>query len=101
MFDMGLPAALFPKGFAAVHRRAAWNGDAVLEEHAIELAALGHARHVGEQAEIHIGLAVRVGMAPAGRMAAGDAEECAKAQLPALRRRHGLTVLHNSRRSCS
>jgi hypothetical protein len=57
-------------------------------------------RHVGEEPEIEVGLADGVGMAPAGRMATGNAEEGAKAQL-ALGFRHGRTVMRNARDSCS
>ena len=87
-------------GLAAIDRGAAGDGDAVLEEHAVELAALGHARHVGEVAEVEIGLADRVGMAPACRMAAWNAEEGAEAQL-APGHRHWVTVMRTVRISCS
>src|SRR5262245_42482605 len=86
---MRLPAVLHPERLAAVRRGSARNGDAVLEKHAVELAALGHARHVGEQAEVEIGFADRVGMAPTCRMAAGNAEKSAKPQL-------ALTLGHRS-----
>src|SRR5208282_1956413 len=91
-FDMRLSAVLHPERLAAIDRGAAGNGDTVLEEHAIELAALGHARHVGEMPEVEIGLADRVGMAPARRMAAWNAEEGAEAQL-APGHRHRVTVM--------
>ena len=99
-FDVRLPAALHPERLAAIDGGAAGNGDAVLEEHAVELAALGHARHVGKIAKIEIGLADRVGMAPAGRMAAWNTEEGAEAQL-APGRRHWVTVMRTVLKSCS
>src|SRR5471032_1734076 len=79
---MRLAAVLLAEGLAAIDGGAARDGDAVLEEHAVELAALGHARHVGQYPEIHVGFADRIGMPPAGRMAAGKAKKGAETQFP-------------------
>ncbi len=90
--DMRLAPVPDAEGLGAIDGGAAGNGDAVLEEHAVELAALGHARHVGEQAEIEISLADGVGMTPSCRMASRYAEERSETQLP-LGRRHWATTI--------
>ncbi len=99
-FDMHLPAVLRPERLAAIDRGAAGDGDAVLEEHAVELAALGHARHVGEVTEVEICFADRVGMTPSCRVTARNAEEGAETQL-APGHRHWVTVMRTVRKSCS
>ena len=83
--DMRLPAALHPERQAAIGRGAARDGDRVLEEQAVEQAALGHARHVDQVLHRQVGLGDRFGMAPARGMAARHAEEGAKAQLASRR----------------
>jgi hypothetical protein len=97
---MRLPAVLHPERLGAVDRGAAGDGDAVLEEHAVELAALGHARHVGEMPEVEVGFADCVRMAPTGRMAPWNTEEGAEAQL-APGHRHWVTVMRTLRNACS